>query len=69
MTQLQHIPLDLGSPVVACSVADPHAVLLTAEGVVVLLTLTIEGATGGEGGTNSKVRLAMHRPQLHQVWE
>ena len=64
VTQLQHIPLDLGSPVVSCSVADPHVVLLSAVGQVLLLTLIKD--TSGEGGAG-KVRLSVHRPQLHQV--
>ncbi|KAK3924905.1 Cleavage and polyadenylation specificity factor subunit 1 [Frankliniella fusca] len=37
--QLQHIPLDLGSPVTFASSADPYVVILTEDGQVMLLTL------------------------------
>lgn len=37
--QLQHIPLDLGSPIVQASSADPHLALLTADGQVITLVL------------------------------
>ena len=37
--QIQHIPLDLGSPIVHASSADPHVVILSEDGQVILLTL------------------------------
>lgn len=37
--QLQHIPLDLGSPLVHASAADPFVALLTADGQIVTLML------------------------------
>lgn len=37
--QMQHIPLDLGSPIVQASSADPHLALLTADGQVITLVL------------------------------
>ena len=36
--QIQHIPFDLGSPIVAASLADPHLLVMTEDGVVVTLT-------------------------------
>lgn len=37
--QLQNIPLDMGSPIVHCSSADPHLAVLAADGQVMTLTL------------------------------
>lgn len=37
--QVQHIPLDLGSPLIHASAADPHVVILTEDGQLILLTL------------------------------
>lgn len=37
--QLQHIPLDLGSPIVNASSADPYISILTADGQVITLML------------------------------
>ncbi|XP_077982143.1 cleavage and polyadenylation specificity factor subunit 1-like [Glandiceps talaboti] len=59
VNQLQHIPLDLGSPIALCSVADPYAVIMSHNGELVLLTLRPDGFGGGH-------RLAIHRPQLTQ---
>lgn len=39
LDQIQHIPLDLGSPIVHASSADPHVVILSEDGQVILLTL------------------------------
>ncbi|XP_063236950.1 cleavage and polyadenylation specificity factor subunit 1 [Bacillus rossius redtenbacheri] len=53
--QVQHIPLDLGSPVVHASCADPHMVIHTEDGQVLLLTLR---EARGQG------RLAVSRPSV-----
>lgn len=37
--QVQHIPLDLGSPLIHASSADPHVIILTEDGQLILLTL------------------------------
>ncbi|UYV82374.1 CPSF1 [Cordylochernes scorpioides] len=55
--QLQHIPLDVGSPIVWASVADPYAVLLSEDGMIIQLTLKMDAS-----GTSA--RLALTRPQL-----
>ncbi|XP_070574061.1 cleavage and polyadenylation specificity factor subunit 1-like [Ptychodera flava] len=57
--QLQHIPLDLGSPIALCSVADPYAVIMSEKGDIVLLTLRPDGYGSGH-------RLAILRPQIPQ---
>ena len=36
--QIQHIPFDLGSPIVSASLADPHLLVMTEEGIVIALT-------------------------------
>ena len=36
--QVQHIPLDLGSPIVHASSSDPHIIVLTEDGQLLLLT-------------------------------
>ncbi|XP_023931604.1 cleavage and polyadenylation specificity factor subunit 1-like [Lingula anatina] len=57
--QLQHIPIDVGSPLVQCSVADPFAVIISEEGHVMLLNLRQDSFGSG-------VRLAVIRPNLQQ---
>jgi cleavage and polyadenylation specificity factor subunit 1 len=53
--QVQHIHLDLGSPIVHASCADPHMVLLSEDGQVILLTLKDSRVQG---------RLSVIRPTL-----
>lgn len=38
-TQLQHVPMDLGSPIVHVSSADPYISLMTTDGQVITLML------------------------------
>lgn len=57
--QLQHIPLDVGSPIIGGSLADPHVLIQSAEGLVIHLTLRGDPASG--------CRLAVLRPQLTAV--
>ncbi|XP_029637941.1 cleavage and polyadenylation specificity factor subunit 1 [Octopus sinensis] len=57
--QLQHIPIDVGSPIVHCSVADPFLLVMSEEGQVVLLSLRADNFGSG-------VRLAVTKPQLQQ---
>ena len=45
MNEIQGLTLDLGAPIVYCSIADPYVLLLTEEGDTVLLTLKpVEGS-------------------------
>ncbi|XP_069698510.1 cleavage and polyadenylation specificity factor subunit 1 [Periplaneta americana] len=53
--QVQHIPLDLGSPIIHASSADPHVVILSEDGQVILLTLK---ESRGQG------RLSVTRPSI-----
>uniref|UniRef100_A0A1A8MHN9 Cleavage and polyadenylation specificity factor subunit 1 n=3 Tax=Nothobranchius pienaari TaxID=704102 RepID=A0A1A8MHN9_9TELE len=50
--QIHFIPVDMGSPIVHCSVADPYVVIMTAEGAVTMFVL---------GKTH---RLAPQKPQI-----
>jgi len=59
VTMLQHIPLD-GSAVVTCSVADPHIVLLTEDGHVLLVMFKVDPLGTG-------ARLTLFRPNDSQV--
>ncbi|KAJ8403064.1 hypothetical protein AAFF_G00359800 [Aldrovandia affinis] len=59
VTQLHFIPVDLGSPVVQCAVADPYVVIMTAEGVVTMFVLKSDSYMG------KKHRLTLQKPQLH----
>lgn len=61
MTQLHFIPVDLGSPIVQCSVADPYVVIMTAEGVVTMFALKTDSYMG------KTHRLALQKPQIHTV--
>lgn len=37
--QLQHIPIEMGSPIVQCSVADPYVLIMSEEGQLMMLVL------------------------------
>uniref|UniRef100_A0A8C7IBT0 Cleavage and polyadenylation specificity factor subunit 1 n=1 Tax=Oncorhynchus kisutch TaxID=8019 RepID=A0A8C7IBT0_ONCKI len=58
VTQLHFIPVDLGSPIVQCSVADPYVVIMTAEGVVTMFVLKTDSYMG------KTHRLALQKPQI-----
>ncbi|XP_011607499.1 cleavage and polyadenylation specificity factor subunit 1 [Takifugu rubripes] len=58
VTQLHFIPVDLGSPIVHCSLADPYVVIMTAEGVVTMFVLKIDSYMG------KTHRLALQKPQI-----
>ncbi|XP_062342830.1 cleavage and polyadenylation specificity factor subunit 1 [Osmerus eperlanus] len=58
VTQLHFIPVDLGSPIVQCSVADPYVVIMTAEGVVTMFVLKSDSYMG------KTHRLALQKPQI-----
>lgn len=61
MNQLHFIPVDLGSPIVQCAVADPYVVIMSAEGQVAMFLLKSDSY----GGRHH--RLALHKPALHHV--
>ncbi|XP_041867877.1 cleavage and polyadenylation specificity factor subunit 1 isoform X1 [Melanotaenia boesemani] len=56
--QIHFIPVDLGSPIVHCSVADPYVVIMTAEGVVTMFVLKNDSYMG------KTHRLALQKPQI-----
>ncbi|XP_034017429.1 LOW QUALITY PROTEIN: cleavage and polyadenylation specificity factor subunit 1 [Thalassophryne amazonica] len=58
VTQIHFIPVDLGSPIVHCSVADPYVVIMTAEGVVTMFVLKSDSYMG------KMHRLYLQKPQL-----
>ena len=57
VTQLQHIPIDVGSPIVSCSAADPYVVIKSRDGVIMLVTLKTDLFI-------ESPRLIVSRPQL-----
>ncbi|KAJ8041183.1 Cleavage and polyadenylation specificity factor subunit 1 [Holothuria leucospilota] len=57
--QLQHIPLDIGSPIESCSTADPYVVIMSEQGDLILLTLTPDPQGKGH-------RLNIQKPQVSQ---
>nr|XP_021544417.1 cleavage and polyadenylation specificity factor subunit 1 [Neomonachus schauinslandi] len=59
VNQLHFIPVDLGSPIVQCAVADPYVVIMSAEGQVTMFLLKSDSY----GGRHH--RLALHKPPLH----
>ncbi|KAK2503085.1 hypothetical protein MC885_018772 [Smutsia gigantea] len=61
VNQLHFIPVDLGSPIVQCAVADPYVVIMSAEGQVTMFLLKSDSY----GGRHH--RLALHKPALHHV--
>ncbi|KAK6327576.1 hypothetical protein J4Q44_G00032210 [Coregonus suidteri] len=58
VTQLHFIPVDLGSPIVQCSVADPYVVIMTADGVVTMFVLKTDSYMG------KTHRLALQKPHI-----
>uniref|UniRef100_H2YEY5 Cleavage/polyadenylation specificity factor A subunit C-terminal domain-containing protein n=1 Tax=Ciona savignyi TaxID=51511 RepID=H2YEY5_CIOSA len=58
---VQHIPLELGGPIVKCTICDPYAILLTADGQIVTLVLTPDPES--EPG----VKLDCSNPSITQV--
>ncbi|XP_077446808.1 cleavage and polyadenylation specificity factor subunit 1 [Stigmatopora argus] len=58
VTQLHFIPVDLGSPIVHCSVADPFVVIMTAEGMVTMFVLKTDSYMG------KTQRLSLRKPQI-----
>ena len=61
MTQLHFIPVDLGSPIVHCSVADPHVVIMTADGAVTMFVLKSDSYLG------KTHRLSLQKPHISTV--
>lgn len=61
VSQLHFIPVDLGSPIVQCAVADPYVVIMSAEGQITMFVLKSDSY----GGRHH--RLALHKPPLHHV--
>uniref|UniRef100_A0A8C3BS08 Cleavage and polyadenylation specificity factor subunit 1 n=1 Tax=Cairina moschata TaxID=8855 RepID=A0A8C3BS08_CAIMO len=59
VNQLHFIPVDLGSPIVHCAVADPYVVILSAEGQASVFVLKSDSY----GGRTH--RLALQKTQLH----
>ncbi|XP_015426860.1 PREDICTED: cleavage and polyadenylation specificity factor subunit 1 [Myotis davidii] len=59
VNQLHFIPVDLGSPIVQCAVADPYVVIMSSEGHVTMFLLKSDSY----GGRHH--RLALHKPPLH----
>uniref|UniRef100_A0A3Q2YAZ5 Cleavage and polyadenylation specificity factor subunit 1 n=1 Tax=Hippocampus comes TaxID=109280 RepID=A0A3Q2YAZ5_HIPCM len=58
VTQLHFIPVDLGTPIVHCSVADPYVVIMTADGVVTMFVLKTDSYMG------KTQRLSLRKPQI-----
>ncbi|XP_040091886.1 cleavage and polyadenylation specificity factor subunit 1-like, partial [Oryx dammah] len=59
VNQLHFIPVDLGSPIVQCAVADPYVVIMSAEGHVTMFLLKNDSYRGRHH------HLALHKPPLH----
>uniref|UniRef100_T1J479 Cleavage and polyadenylation specificity factor subunit 1 n=1 Tax=Strigamia maritima TaxID=126957 RepID=T1J479_STRMM len=61
VNQIQHIPLDVGSPIVHASVADPYLMIMSDEGQLILLTLRQD---------DYSTRLTVTKPQMsHQKFK
>ncbi|XP_055081230.1 cleavage and polyadenylation specificity factor subunit 1 [Periophthalmus magnuspinnatus] len=58
VSQLHFVPVDLGSPIVHCSVADPYVVIMTAEGVVTMFVLRTDSYMG------KTHRLSLQKPPI-----
>lgn len=58
MEQIQHIPLDLGSPLVQASAADPYVMCLAGDGQLIILTLK---------ETKFAAKLTVNKPKISLV--
>jgi len=56
--QLQHIPIEMGAPIVSCSIADPYILIMSDEGMLMMLTLKQEA---------SGARLVLTKPLIANV--
>ena len=65
--QIQHIPFDLGSPIVSASVADPHLLLMTEDGVVIALTFHDESPDADADDDDEGPHLSVRRAPLLQI--
>uniref|UniRef100_H2ZS88 Cleavage and polyadenylation specificity factor subunit 1 n=1 Tax=Latimeria chalumnae TaxID=7897 RepID=H2ZS88_LATCH len=59
VNQLHFIPVDLGSPIVHCAMADPYVVIMSAEGQVTMFVLKSDSYGG------KTHRLTLQKPQIH----
>lgn len=64
LEQIQHMPMDLGCPIVQASCADPYVILLSEDGQVVMLTLR-EGR--GIAKLHAQSVALLFRPQIESV--
>lgn len=65
--QIQHLPLNLGSPIVFCSLEDPYGVILTELGVIALLTLKIDPNTGNPRLAASRLSLSQSKSKITTI--
>lgn len=56
--QIQHIPVDLGSSLQSCSVCDPYAVVMSAEGQIMMFALKEDRLSGGARLSASKILIS-----------
>ena len=59
---MHHLPVDVGSPIVSCSVADPYIMVMTDDGQIVFVQLKTDTE-------NEEVKLQILGTQLAQVRE
>ncbi|XP_069771192.1 cleavage and polyadenylation specificity factor subunit 1 isoform X2 [Narcine bancroftii] len=59
--QLHFIPVDLGSPIMHCTVCDPYVVIMSGEGQVTMFVLKRDSYGGNTH------RLTMQKPQIHML--
>lgn len=59
VNQIHFIPVDLGSPIIHCSIADPYVVVMSTEGHVTMFVLKSD-SYGGKSH-----RLTLQKPQIH----
>ncbi|XP_014260039.1 cleavage and polyadenylation specificity factor subunit 1 [Cimex lectularius] len=62
--QIQHLPIDLGSPLVTASASDPYILCLSGDGQLILLTLKEQRNTGRLVISKPKIQL---RPQITNI--
>ncbi|XP_043925808.1 cleavage and polyadenylation specificity factor subunit 1 [Protopterus annectens] len=61
VNQVHFIPVDMGSPIIHCSMADPYVVVMSAEGQVTMFVLKSD-SYGGKAN-----RLTLQKPQIHML--
>lgn len=67
VNQLQHIPMDTGSPIMHASIADPYLITLNEDGQVMILILRESNQKFIKAKSSMTARLTVSKPVIDTV--